>query len=73
MKKTYPIRKLDKISKIQMVVTGLAFILFLILIIYYLIRNPLNKYSYMYIACIIICSLVWVYAFYRNYNRDKYF
>jgi len=67
------VTKFDKISRIQLLVTGLAFILFLILIISYIIFNPLNKNSYIYTICIIIVSFVWIYSFYRNYNRDKYY
>jgi len=67
------VTKFDKISRIQLLVTGLAFILFLILIISYIIFNPLNENSYIYTICIIIVSFVWIYSFYRNYNRDKYY
>lgn len=67
------IRKLDKLSRIQLLVTGSAFILFLIFIITYITFNPLNENSYIYTVCIIIVGLVWIYSFYRNLNRHKFY
>ena len=73
MKKKYKFGKTDGITRLQMIVTGFAFILFLLGIIVFISSNPLNQHSYIYTFSIIICGLLWVYAFYRNYNRDKYF
>ena len=73
MKKKLTINKLSRVARIQMLVTGFAFILFLFAIILYLVNNPLDNNSYIYTICIIICSLVWIYSFYRNYHREKFF
>ena len=72
MKRKFRVEKMDRISRMQMIVTGFAFILFLVILICFLVQNPLDENSYIIIACIVICSLVWIYSFYRNYHRDKY-
>lgn len=58
------IPKMDKITRIQMLVTGFAFIILLILINYFIIHYPLNDNAF-YTVCIIIVSLVWIYSFYK--------
>lgn len=73
MKKILPINKLDRVSRIQMLVTGLAFILFMILILLFILFNSHIKNNNIYMLCILITFLVWLYSFIRNYNRDKYF